>query len=244
MKKEYKIIPPAETDEDRHPVDDLLIPLNFRLLMVASSKSGKGVVLNNLLSSEFPYLKIFNGGKNIFLFSTSYSLGDKSLTNLQEHIPPENCFDTLDLDVLRELKEEARRNIIQFGKDKCPSVLLVFDDILTSVNNNKTNDIVRELWFSGRHYNFSCIMCIQLLRGISRAVRTNSTHLLIWGVENTKERKTLEEEMPCDSKLFVKILDHATSIEPYSFLKVNLKERDKNKRFQLRFTNQYYQIDN
>ncbi len=241
MKKEFQIIPPTYTDEDRHPVHDLLMPLNFRLLMVASSKSGKGVVLNNILGPNFPYLNIF--GKNIFLFSTSYSLGDKSLTNLEKYIPEQNCFDTLDLSVLQELKDECRRNIMDFTKEKAPSILIVFDDILTSVNNNKTNDIVRELWFSGRHYNISCIMCIQLLRGISRAVRTNSTHMLIWNVENTKERKTLEEEMPCDSKLFVKILDHATNIEPYSFLKVNLKEKDKNKRFQLRFTDQYYQLE-
>ena len=238
--REYKIVPPKNTNENMFPVDPLLMELNFRMLMVASSKSGKGVALNNLLSEKFPYLKIF--GKNIFLFSTSYSLGDPSLTNLQKYLPEENCFDTLDLQVLKELLHEQKRHILQFGKENCVPLLIIFDDILTSVNNTKTNDIVREIWFSGRHYLINTIMCIQMFRGISKAVRVNSTHILLWNIENSIERKTLIEEMPCESKLFLKILDHATD-EAFSFLKVNLKERDKNKRFQLRFTDQYYQLE-
>lgn len=238
MTKEYKVVPPKKSSENKYPVDELLIPLNFRVLISGSSASGKGVCLANILSKQFPYRDIFK--KNIFLFSTTYSLGDPSLAELD--IPEENCFDKMDEEILSQLLEEQKLNILEFGKDKVPPILFIFDDILTSVSN-KRNAVINEIWYSGRHFMISSIILVQQYKAIQRPIRTNSTCLILFAAENNKELNTLTDEMPCKSKLFEKIFNEATSDQPFSFLKVNLKQTDKNKRFQLRFSNKYYSMD-
>jgi len=238
MTKEFLIKPPKKSSENKYPVDELLIPLNFRVLISGSSASGKGVCLANILSKEFPYREIFN--KNIFLFSTTYSLGDPSLADLD--IPVENCFDKLDEGILSQILEEQKLNILEFGKENVPPILFIFDDILTSVNNKRTA-VINECWYSGRHSMISSIILIQQYKAIQRPIRTNSTCLILFGTENNKELNTLIDEMPCDSKLFKKIFDEATNDAPFSFLKINLKQTDKNKRYQLRFTDHFFSMD-
>lgn len=238
MVKEYKVVPPKKSSENKYPVDELLIPLNFRVLISGSSASGKGVCLANILSNKFPYKDIFKN--NIFIFSTTYSLGDPSLAELD--IPEENCFDKLDEDILSQILQEQRLNIIEFGKKNVPAILIIFDDILTSVSN-KRNAVINEIFYSGRHSMISSIMLVQQYKAIQRPIRTNCTCLILFAAENNKELNTLIDEMPCNSKLFEKIFNDATSDQPFSFLKVNLKQTDKNKRFQLRFSDHFFSMD-
>jgi len=238
MTKEFIIKPPKKSSENKYPVDELLIPLNFRVLISGSSASGKGVCLANILSKEFPYREIFN--KNIFLFSTTYSLGDPSLADMD--IPEDNCFDKLDEGILSQILEEQKLNILEFGKENVPPILFIFDDILTSVSQ-KRNAVINEIFYSGRHAMISSIMLVQQYKAIQRPIRTNCTCLILFATENNKELNTLIDEMPCNSKLFEKIFNEATNDEPFSFLKVNLKQTDKNKRFQVRFSSRFFSMD-
>jgi len=236
--KEFKVVPPKKSSENKYPVDDLLIPLNFRVLISGSSASGKGVCLANILSNKFPYKDIFKN--NIFLFSTTYSLGDPSLAELD--IPEENCFDKMDEEILSQILQEQKLNILEYSKNNVPPLLMIFDDILTSVNNKK-NAVINEIFYSGRHYMISSIILVQQYKAIQRPIRTNCTCLILFAAENNKELNTLMDEMPCKSKLFEKIFKEATNDQPFSFLKVNLKQTDKNKRFQLRFSNRFFDMN-
>ena len=238
MTKEFKVVPPKKSSENKYPVDELLIPLNFRVLISGSSASGKGVCLANILSNKFPYRDIFKN--NIFLFSTTYALGDPSLAELD--IPEENCFDRLDEEILSQILEEQKLNILEFSKNNVPPLLMIFDDILTTISK-KRNAVINEIYYSGRHYMISSIILVQQYKAIQRPIRTNCTSLILFAAENNKELSTLSDEMPCNIKLFQKIFNHATSDQPFSFLKVNLKQTDKNKRFQLRFSDRFYSMD-
>lgn len=238
MVKEFKVVPPKKSSENKYPVDELLIPLNFRVLISGSSASGKGVCLANILSNKFPYREIFK--KNIFLFSTTYSLGDPSLAELD--IPEENCFDKMDEEILSQILQEQKLNILEYSKEVVPPILFIFDDILTSISQ-KRNAVINEIYYSGRHYMISSIILVQQYKAIQRPIRTNCTCLILFGTENNKELNTLIDEMPCNSKLFEKIFNEATNDEPFSFLKVNLKQTDKNKRFQLRFSSHFFSMN-
>jgi len=240
MTKEFIIKPPKSTDEGREKVDKILPQMPFRILVVGNSASGKGVLCNNFLGSntQFPYKNIFK--KNIFLFSSTYALGDKSLANME--IPEENTFDNLDEDIIRQILLEQKLNIAEFGKDKCVPILILLDDVLTQLSHKK-NSIVRELFFSSRHYLINLFFMVQSYRGVPKAMRTNCTHLIFFQTNNTKERNSIIEEQNAPGKVMEKILDDATE-EDYSFLVVNNKIHDKNLRFQKRFSTEYYIIDN
>ena len=239
MTKEFLIKAPKTTDEGREKVDKLLPQMPFRILCVGNSASGKGVLFNNFLgkNTQFPYKSIFKN--NIFMFSSTYALGDKSLDNLD--IPDENTFDNLDEDIIRQILLEQKLNIAEFGKDKCVPILIVLDDVLTQLSHKK-NSIVRELFFSSRHYLISLFFMVQSYRSVPKCMRTNCTHLIFFQTNNTKERNSIIEEQNAPTKIMEKILDDATS-EDYSFLVVNNKVHDKNLRFQKRFSLNNYALD-
>jgi len=239
MTKEFIIKAPKSTDEGREKVDKILPQMPFRILVVGNSASGKGVLCNNFLGSntQFPYKNIFK--KNIFLFSSTYALGDKSLVNME--IPEENTFDNLDEDIIRQILLEQKLNISEYGKDRCVPILILLDDVLTQLSHKK-NSIVRELFFSSRHYLISLFFMVQSYRSVPKPMRTNCTHLIFFQTNNTKERNSIIEEQNAPTKIMEQILDDATE-EDYSFLVVNNKVHDKNLRFQKRFSLNYYALD-
>jgi len=239
MTKEFLIKAPKTTDEGREKVDKLLPQMPFRILCVGNSASGKGVLFNNFLgaNTQFPYKSIFKN--NIFMFSSTYALGDKSLDNLD--IPDENTFDNLDEDIIRQILLEQKLNIAEFGKNHCVPILIVLDDVLTQLSHKK-NSIVRELFFSSRHYLISLFFMVQSYRSVPKPMRTNCTSLIFFQTNNTKERGSIIEEQNAPTKVMEKILDDATE-EDYSFLVVNNKVHDKNLRFQKRFSSTFYTLD-
>lgn len=235
---EFQIKAPATREASEYEVSSVLMPLYFRTIIYAPSSSGKGVLLNNLIGSgKFPYKKIF--GKNIFIFSSTFSLGDDSLEDID--VPAENVYSTLDEAVLREILEEQKGNIAEYGKKKCPALLFVFDDVLSQISSKKAS-VLREIFYSGRHYKINILMLVQSYKGVAKPMRTNSTHSIFFAIDNQKEREVIKEEQNADPKVFDEILKDATE-EKYSFLVVNHKAQ-KQRRFQLRFTNQYYDPSN
>lgn len=237
-KIEYKILPPTTKEASEYEVASILMPLFFRTIVYAPSSSGKGVLLNNLLGDKFPYKKIFK--TNIFVFSSTFSLGDSSLKDL-DYIPEENIFSKLDENILKEILDEQKANIDEFGKKRVPPVLFIFDDVLSQISNKK-NSVLREAFYSSRHYKCNIIMLVQSYKSVNKAMRTNSTHSIFFSFDNAKEREVIKEEMNASPKIFDKILTDATEDQPFSFLVVNHKA-SKDKRFQLRFTNSYYDIN-
>ncbi len=239
MTKEFVIKPPKGTDEHKEKIDKILPQMPFRILVTGNSASGKGVLCNNFLGENtgFPYKNIFKN--NIFIFSSTYALGDKSLANLD--IPEENCFENLDEDIIRQILLEQKLNIAEFGKDACVPILILLDDVLTQLSHKK-NSIVRELFFSSRHYLISLFFMVQSYRSVPKPMRTNCSSLIFFQTNNTKERNSIIEEQNAPTKVMEKILDDATE-EDFSFLVVNNKVHDKNFRFQKRFSSHYYRPD-
>lgn len=235
---EFEIKAPKVKEASEYEVSSVLMPLYFRTIIYAPSSSGKGVLLNNLIGSDkFPYKSIFK--KNIFIFSSTFSLGDDSLADID--VPAENVYSTLDENVLREILDEQKSNINEFGKKKCPPLLFVFDDVLSQISSKKAS-VLREIFYSGRHFKINILMLVQSYRGVAKPMRTNSTHSVFFAIDNQKELETIKEEQNADPKIFEQILKDATD-ERYSFLVVNHKAQ-RDRRFQLRFTNQYYDTAN
>ena len=106
---------------------------------------------------------------------------------------------------------------IQIKKE---DVLIVFDDMMPDIfNNKKLNSKVAKLFIRGRKLNNSIVFIIQLYFKVPKDVRLNSTHFLIMRISNKRELKqiALNHSSDLDPEDFMKIYRKCTS-EPYSFL--------------------------
>ena len=109
------------------------------------------------------------------------------------------------------------KNKIQIKKMQ---VLIVFDDMIADIiNNKKLNPVVTGLFIRGRKLNISIICITQLYFKAPKEVRLNTTHFLIMTIPNERElqQTALNDSSDIDFKDFIKIYKKYTA-EPYSFL--------------------------
>ena len=87
-------------------------------------------------------------------------------------------------------KTNALLNLInnQPDIDKIQKILIVFDDMIANmINNKKLNPIVTELFIRGRKLNISIVFITQSYFKVPKDVRLNSTHFFIMKIPNKRE---------------------------------------------------------
>ena len=72
--------------------------------------------------------------------------------------------------------------------DKENKILIVFDDMITDmINNKKLNSIVTELFLRGRKLNISLVFITQSYFKVPKDVRLNTTKFFIMKIPNKRE---------------------------------------------------------
>ena len=105
-------------------------------------------------------------------------------------------------------------------QEKNRKVLIVFDDMIADMSNNKNlNPVITELFIKGRKLNISIVFITQSYFKVPKDVRLNFTHFFIMKIPNKKEPQqiALNHSSDIDFKDFMKIFKKYTA-EPYSFL--------------------------
>ena len=75
--------------------------------------------------------------------------------------------------------QDVHKNIDDYNPRKKRKVLIVFDDMIADMINNKNLDsIVTELFIRGRKLNISIVFIMQSYFKVSKDVRLNSAHFL------------------------------------------------------------------
>ena len=116
--------------------------------------------------------------------------------------------------------KDVYKIIEKYNSGKRRKVLIVFDDMIADlINNKKLNLIVTELFIRGRKLNISVVFITQSYFKVPKDVRLNSTHFFIMKIPNERELQqiALNHSSDIDSKDFMKIYKKCTA-EPYSFL--------------------------
>ena len=111
------------------------------------------------------------------------------------------------------------KNIKDYNPDKKTKVLIVFDDMIADmINNKKLNSIVTELFFRDRKLNISIVFITQSYFKVPKDVRLNSTHSFIINIPNKRELQqiALNHSSDIDFKDFMNIYKKCTA-KPYSF---------------------------
>ena len=76
--------------------------------------------------------------------------------------------------------QDVYKNIDEYNADKEHKILIVFDDMIADMINNKNlNSIVTKLFFRGRKLNISLVFITQSYFKVPKDVRLNTTHFFI-----------------------------------------------------------------
>ena len=116
--------------------------------------------------------------------------------------------------------QDVYKNINEYNPGKKQKILIVFEDVVADmINNKKLNSIVTELFIKGRKLIISLVFVTQSYFGVPKDVRLNSTQFFIMKILNKRELQqiALNHSSHIDFEDFIKIYKTCTS-EPYSFI--------------------------
>ena len=84
--------------------------------------------------------------------------------------------------------QDVYKNIEDYNPGKKRIILMVFDDMIAHmINNKKLNPVVTELFIRGRKINISIVIITQSYSKVPKDVRLNSTHFFIMKIPNKRE---------------------------------------------------------
>jgi len=215
--------------------------LPMRSMLVGPSGSGKTVLLTNMI------LDIYKGCFSIiYVWSPSIEVDNtwKPVKNyIRDNMKPsdrEKCyFDRYEPSELEQVIN-TQKKVIDYQKEQkhkdLYQILIVIDDFADDTNFTRKSQLLRQLYIRGRHYMISTITSTQVYKQISPIVRKKMTHLFIYRLRNYGDLEAIVEELSAvyDKKTLLQIYHEAVD-EPYSFLYVNLINKDKRKMFMTRF---------
>ena len=115
------------------------------------------------------------------------------------------------------------KNIDNYNLNKENKILIVFDDMIADmINNKKLNSIVTELFIRCRKLNISLVFISQSYFKVPKDIRNNSTHFFIMKIPNKRElmQTAINHSSDINTKDFIEIYRKCTD-KPYSFLVIH-----------------------
>ena len=188
-----------------------------RTLFVGGTMSGKSNLIYSLLS-ERKFLK--NYYDHIEIWNPNLSIDD-SIKVLG--LPDENLHEDFDEGFVNELYEQALEAKKIHDGFKCSNrrALFVFDDLCDDPKFTKSQ-VLKKLFFKGRHPGLTVWIGSQYLRSVPKPLRANSQHLLLF--KPTKnDIEIIEQELndtSLDRKQFRQLVRYATK-NKFDFLNIN-----------------------
>ena len=118
---------------------------------------------------------------------------------------------------------DVYKNIDNYNRDKENKILIVFDDMIADmINNKKLNSIVTELFIRCRKLNISLVFISQSYFKVPKDVRNNSTYFFIMKIPNKikLQQFAINHSSDINTKDFINIYKKCTD-KPYSFLVID-----------------------
>ena len=126
---------------------------SYRILIVGGPGSGKTNALYNLINNEPDIDKICLYAKDPYEAKYQYLINKPEKVGLDYLNDPKAFMD------YSNNMQDVYKNIEEYNPGKKRKVLIVFDDMIDDVINNKNlNPIVTELFIRGRELNISIII--------------------------------------------------------------------------------------
>ena len=102
------------------------------------------------------------------------------LINKRESVGIDHCDDPKAFIEYSNDMHDVYKNINYYNPGKENKILIVFDDMIADmINNKKLNSIVTKLLIRGRKLNISLVFITQSYFKVPKDVRLNTTHFLL-----------------------------------------------------------------
>ena len=115
------------------------------------------------------------------------------------------------------------KNTEEYNPNKKRKILIVFDDMIADMlNNKKFNSIVIELFIKGRKLNISLIFITQSYFTVPKTIKLNSTHYFVIKIPSKRElqQTAFNHSSDIDFQDFMNLYKKCTA-KPYSFLVID-----------------------
>ena len=154
----------------------------YRILVIGGSGSGKTNVLLNLINNQPDIDKIYLYAKDPYEAKYQYLINKCEKVGL-DHFDNPKAFMEYSNDM-----QDVYKKIDDYNLRKKSKVLIVFDDLIAdTINNNKLNPIVTELFIRSRKLNISIVFITQSYFKVPKDVRLNFTNFFIMEIPNKRE---------------------------------------------------------
>ena len=174
----------------------------YRILIIGGSGSGKTNALLNLINNQPDIDKIYLYAKDPYEEKYQYLINKREKVGL-DHFNDPKAFIEYSNDM-----QDVYKNIEDYNLRKNPKILMVFDDLIADmINNKKLDSIVTELFIRGRNLSISIAFITQSYFKVPKDVRLNSTHFFLMKIPYKKELQqiALNYSSDIDFKDFMKI---------------------------------------
>ena len=146
------------------------------------SGTGKTNALLNLINNQQDIDKIYLHAKNPYEDKYQYLINKRESVRLK-HFNDPKAFIKYSNDM-----SSVYKNIDNYNLNKENKILIVFDDMIAAmINNKKLNSIVTELFIRSRKLHISLIFITQSYFKVPKDVRHNITHFFIMKIPNKRE---------------------------------------------------------
>ena len=145
----------------------------YRILLAGGSGSTKTNALLNLINNQPDIDKIYLYAKDPYEAKYQYLINKREKVGL-DHFKDRKAFMEYSNDM-----EDVYKNIENYNPGKKRKILIVFDDMIADMVNNKAlNPVATELFIRGRKPNISIVFMTQSYFKVPKGVRLNSIHFL------------------------------------------------------------------
>ena len=185
----------------------------YRILIIRGFGSGKTNVLLNLIENQPSIDKIYLYEKDPSEAKYQYLIKKRAGAGIN-HFNDSKAF----IEYSNKIRN-VYKNTDDYNPGKENKILIVFDDMIPDMINNKNlNSIASELFIRGRKLNISLVFITQSYFKVPKDVTLNTTHFLISKIPNTRELQQIGINHSSDisTKDFKNIYRKCTA-EPYSF---------------------------
>ena len=207
----------------------------YRKLIIGPSGSSKtNYLLNsiqrdkNLIDKIYLYVKDLEEPKYQLLINKREKTGINFNNDPTAFIEYSNSMD----DIFPQIKD--------YNKKRKRKGLIVFDDMISHVmSDKKAQQVLKDLFIKCRKLNISLCFLTQSYFSVSKDVRLNCTHYILFILYNKRELQNIaiNHSADIDYKDFLKIYRYCTK-EPFNFLTI---DTTKDKKF-IRILMRLYKI--
>ena len=190
---------------------------SYRILIIGGSGTGKTNALLNLINNQQDIDKIYLYAKDPYENKYQYLINKRERVGIN-HLNDPKAFIEYSNDMY-----DVYKNIHNYNPNKENKILIVFDDMIADmINNKKLNSIVTELFIRGRKLDISLIFITQLYFKVPKDVKLNTSHFFIMKIPDKRELQqvAINHSSDINTKDFIEIYIKCTD-KTYSFLVID-----------------------